>query len=402
MTAMRPDTRLDRSPLQPPEHGTPLLTRRSFWLATAAIWSFFGLMVANQLYFSMRGHGHDWWRILVWQMAGAATWMLLGPVVLALESRFPLEATRRLHLLGVHFSAAVAGSLVRMIPMTAVSLALDPYRPVPTESSFAAEYAVQALQWLHLDLFLYGAILVAAYAYRSRAQLHRDQLRAAHLEKELASAELRALRLELQPHFLFNTMNSVVSLVRVGDGARAERMLLGLCELLRSTLDGHRRQLVPLADEMKLTERYLDIQRVRFGDRLAFEWTIEPGTEQTLVPSLLLQPLIENSVRHAVEMGSGRGRITVEVARADRNLLIDVEDDGSDVVTLADPTRAAIPEDPPTSRGLGLDNVRRRLGALYGDRWALDIEPKPERGTRVRLRFPRRAAPESSDDGGSA
>ncbi|MCG8455445.1 MAG: hypothetical protein MI919_04120, partial [Holophagales bacterium] len=168
----------------------PLLARRSFWLTTAAIWSFYGLLVANQLYFSMRDHGHDWWRILLWQMAGAATWMVLSPLVFALESRFPLEGSRRFSVLGIHLAAAVSASLLRMIPMTAISLVLDPYRPVPTEESFPAEYMAQAFQWLHMDLFLYGAILIAAHAYDYREQVHRDQLRAARLEKELASAEL--------------------------------------------------------------------------------------------------------------------------------------------------------------------------------------------------------------------
>ncbi|MEO1367825.1 MAG: histidine kinase [Acidobacteriota bacterium] len=393
-SALPPSPSVD-GPSRGDDAGSPLLARRSFWLTTAAIWSFYGLMVANQLYFSMRGHGHDWWRILVWQMAGALTWMLLSPIVFALESRFPLVGDRRAAAIPVHLASAVAGSLLRMAPMTAVSLVLDPYRPVPTESSFGAEYVAQALQWLHLDLSLYAVILVAASVYRIREQAHRDQLRTARLEKELASAELRALKLELQPHFLFNTMNSIVSLVRTGDSGRAEGMLLGLCDLLRSTLDGHRRQMVPLAEEIEITELYLGIQRVRFGDRLAFSWRLGDGVDGAEVPSLLLQPVIENAVRHAVERGLGRGRIDVEISLVDGDLLIAVEDDGPGA-----PVDGA--ESPPgrghvSSRGLGLENVRGRLTAVYGDRWSLDLAPRPGGGTRVTLRFPPSAGPPSGN-----
>ncbi|MEM1182154.1 MAG: histidine kinase [Acidobacteriota bacterium] len=364
---------------------SPLLARRSFWLTTAAIWSYFGLMVANQLYFSMRGHGHDWWRILLWQMAGASTWMLLSPLVFALESRFPVVGGLRSSAVVVHLLSATAGSLVRMVPMAAISLVLDPYRPVPTKSSFGAEYMAQAFQWLYLDLSLYGVILVAASVYRIRARAHRDQLHTARLEKELASAELRALKLELQPHFLFNTMNAIVSLVRTGDSRRAEGMLLGLCDLLRSTLDDHRRQLVPLAEEIEITGLYIGIQRVRFGDRLDFSWRLGPGVEDAIVPALLLQPVIENAVRHAVELGLGRGRIEVEITRLDDELSIAVEDDGPQT----DPGAGALLDGgQATSRGLGLENVRGRLSALYGNRWHLDLVPRAEGGTRVNLRFP--------------
>jgi signal transduction histidine kinase len=374
-----------RSPIEP-----PLPARRSFWVTTAAIWSFYGLMVANQLYFSMRGHGHDWWRILIWQMAGAATWMLLSPVVFALEARFPVEGDRRVSALMTHLGAALSASLLRMLPMTAIALSLDPYRPVPTEPSFAAEYLVQALQWLPPDLLLYGAILIAASVYRIRAQVHRDQLRNVQLEKELASARLRALKLELQPHFLFNTMNSIVSLVRIGEAERAERMLLGLCDLLRSTLDDRRRQLVPLTEEVEITELYLEIQRVRFGDRLDFVWRLEEGVENAEVPALLLQPVIENAIRHAVELGRGRGRIEVTISRRGNDVLIEADDDGAGAPEPVVPAQGEDEGGP--SRGLGLENVRSRLAALYGESWHLGLAPRSEGGTRVTLRFPWRAA----------
>ncbi|MEM6453963.1 MAG: histidine kinase [Acidobacteriota bacterium] len=373
--------------LETAEPDTPLIAQRGFWLVTIAIWSFFGLMVANQLFFSMRGHGHHWWRIGLWQMAGAVTWMLLTPMVFALKARFPLGGARRLRALGVHAAAAVSASLVRMLPMTAVSLAIDPYWPVPTEGAFWAEYAAQAVQWLPMDLFLYGAILVVAYTYGYRAQVHRDQLHAAVLEKELHAAELRALKLELQPHFLFNTMNAIVSLVRMGDAARAERMLLGLCEMLRTTLDGRRQPLVPVRDEVAFTERYLDIQRIRFGDRLDARWQIADDAAMGEMPALLLQPLVENAVRHAVERGDGRGQIVVAIARVGDAMRVDVDDDGPTDA----PAPASEPARPPR-RGLGLDNVRGRLAALYGDAWTLQLAARETGGVRVTLTFPWRRA----------
>ncbi|MEL7060851.1 MAG: histidine kinase, partial [Acidobacteriota bacterium] len=287
--------------------------------------------------------------------------------------------------------SAIGASLARLVPMTAVSLVLDPYRPVPTESSFGAEYAAQIPQWLPMDVALYAVILLAAEAFEAREQVHRDRLRAARLENELTAAELRALRLELQPHFLFNTMNAVVSLIRSGAAERAERMLLGLSDLLRTTLDGRRRPLVPLAEEVATTDLYLDIQRVRFGDRLRFAWRLEPGIERAAVPALLLQPLVENAVRHAVEAGDGEGSIEVAAARQGDALSISVEDSGPREGESQ--PEADLGTDHSTPRrergsGLGLDNVRARLAALYGGAWTLELERRPHGGTRVLMRFP--------------
>lgn len=358
----------------------PLLLRRQFWLTSILLWSFYGLIMASQLYFSMRHHGHHWWRILLWQMAGAATWMLLSPLVFTLKRGFPLDAARWTGAVGIHLGAAVVGSCLRLLPMTQVSLVLDPYRPVPTEATFWAEYWAQLSQWLPMDLLIYGAILVIAHAIDYREQVHRDQLRAAILETELVDAELRALKLELQPHFLFNTLNAVVALVRTGTNRRAEEMLLGLSELLRSTLDGRRQQLVPLSEEVEITELYLEIQRIRFGERLAFRWRIAPGTEGAVVPSLLLQPLIENAIRHAVERGSETGSIEVRSEHAGDRLILEIEDDGP---------RDEVPRrHGRKGHGLGLDNVRSRLEALFAEAWELDLEALPDRGTRVTLSFP--------------
>lgn len=365
-----------------------------WWWLILAFWIFLGFVIANQIFWSMPGHGHDWWRIFLWQAGAGAAWTPLVPLVFALATRFPVGRSRR-HL-AAHGAAALTLAALHLVAVALLSLALDPYQPVVASTSFAHEYAFMARRWLGQDLIIYVALLALSAILEAREAQEERRIRDSRLQAQLAQAQLRALRLELQPHFIFNALNSVVALMRRGDVDEAEEMLIGLSELLRRTLDGRERQLVPLKEETRLAELYLDIQKIRFADRLDVELDVAAGTEQALVPSLLLQPLIENAVQHGVARRAEGGRVRVASGRLSSNgdgsdrLLLRVVDDGPGPEQ--DSAEAKSPERPGEARGVGLANARSRLEALYGDSWSLDLGPGPDGGAEVSIRIPWRSA----------
>jgi LytS/YehU family sensor histidine kinase len=178
----------------------------------------------------------------------------------------------------------------------------------------------------------------------------------------------------LQPHFLFNTLNTIAELVH-DDPESADRMIAGLSELLRKTLDLGEAQDVTLDEELRVLDLYLDIQRIRFGERLQVLLDVPDDARAARVPPLLLQPLVENSIRHGLAASSSAGRIEIRARRAQRRLTIDIVDDGESIA-------AAAP------KGIGLSNVRARLEALYGDAFSLELTPAMARGTHVRIDIP--------------
>lgn len=349
-----------------------------FWVAVAVFWAFFGFVVGNHLFFSMRSHGHSWLRIIVWQMGGAAAWILLTPAVLALDRRFPFASARRWRLLIVHIAAALLFGALHLIPLTTLSRVLDPFRPVPREATFAGEYVNLLGEWMLLDILVYAGILLLAHALELREQHYRDSLRASRLRAELSAAELRALELEIHPHFLFNALNAVAVLVREGDRGRASRMVVGLADLLRLTLKRRGQLFLPLTAELEHVRLYLDVQKTRFEDRLDWWFEVDPAARSATVPALVLQPLVENALRHGIERSRTGGTVSVGVVRDGPRLSLTVCDDG--------PGPA---EDAETAgSGIGLANLRARLRALYEDRWSLELDGRPGGGTRVRVTIP--------------
>ena len=225
-----------------------------------------------------------------------------------------------------------------------------------------------------LTVFVYGAVLVghAAVEYRRRYQ---------EAGERLARAQLFALKMQLHPHFLFNTLNSVAVLVRKGDGALALRMLSGLAELLRYSLRTMKVELVPLRDELAFIRRYLDIQTVRFSDRLTVAIEIDPDLEDARVPSLITQPIVENAIKHGASRRAGPSRLAIVAARLEPDRVrIEVRDDG--------PGPDAAPMAPEDGNGVGLAHVQDRLAQLYPGRHAFTLEPRADGGITAVLELP--------------
>ena len=226
-----------------------------------------------------------------------------------------------------------------------------------------------------IGLALAGAIALGLFMYKR----YRDrEVRASQLESELAHAQVQILEMQLQPHFLFNTLNSIMVLIRQQPDL-ASRMVARLSEFLRLTLDSAGMQEVPLRRELEFLDRYLHIERIRFGDRLQFEQHVDPYLLDALVPNLILQPLVENAIRHGVSKRRGPALITVSAERSNGSLTIHVRDNGAG---LSSRTGGVINE------GIGLKNTRQRLQHLYGNEFAFSLESPPEGGVDVVLTLP--------------
>jgi two-component system LytT family sensor kinase len=233
------------------------------------------------------------------------------------------------------------------------------------------------------SLVLYGGILIVSYALRSRERLAFEQTETARLNEQLSQAQLDALRRQIEPHFLFNTLNSIAAMVRGGQSDSAVRMIAVLSDFLRRILDDVARQQVPLRDEMEFAQTYLDIQKVRFADRLQLRIDVpaELGTAQ--VPSLILQPLVENAVKHGIAKRAQGGEIAISAARHNGTLTLTVCNDGPELV-----------EDWSTARsGIGIANVRARLESLYGSAFELRLCNQVSGGVQVSIGLPYVLAP---------
>lgn len=243
-------------------------------------------------------------------------------------------------------------------------------------------YEELLIRYAAVTLLAYAATVTALQAIAFRRSLQERELRQSQLEAQLAQARLAVLKAQLHPHFLFNTLNSIAALVHA-DPEGAERMIVLLSELLRTTLSSTDEHEIPLRRELDVLERYLEIERMRFSDRLSV--VVEPGygTLDALVPNLILQPLVENAIRHGIAPRLAPGTVTVRSRDSGRTLEIEVADNG---VGLS-PGRTG-----DGSHGVGLANTRERLHQLYGDAAGLDLAANPGGGLVARLHLPLKRA----------
>jgi two-component system LytT family sensor kinase len=315
-------------------------------------------IVATQLYvgYRMRGIAVPFAAVLVLQLCHWELWAIAGPIVWRLEERWPGSPPRRVPDLVRHAIAAVvvaaallAGNLVLYhvvirLPGTAGWFSgLD--RSVTATATFFA------VSYFHLELLVYAAIVAAANAVRTTALLRARERETLTLETELTRARLTALRAQLQPHFLFNTLHTIGSLVLQEQADRAMTLLAELGELLRGALAHREVDLAPLRDEIAYLRRYLTIEEARFGDRLQVEWDIEPETLDALVPPFILQPLVENAFRHGIARRTESSRLKVGAVAVNGSVRVTIYNDGPPLagsMTSGD-------------RGFGLRNVIDRL-----------------------------------------
>jgi len=372
-------------------------SRPGLWVAVVAFWAVLGLLESTAAYVRMRGFGRPvgWPQVLVSNMPWWLIWAVLTPLAIQLSRRIPMHGGRWLRGAVIQLGAALLFASVHLLLEGAVFYySVSPYRMgIPgAPQTLADQYRMFFGNYLVLGVVTYGVIAGACYAlefyrrYRETA-LHSARLEAqtARLELGLTEARMHALRTELNPHFFFNALNAVSGLVRRQENDAAVRMLARLGELLRTTLDRDLAPEVPLRDELSLLDRYLDIERVRFGDRLVVEVECDATARDSLVPTLVLQPLVENAIRHGITKRPGNALIQISAHRQGTHLRVTVRDTGEGL----DPRVATVRRE-----GIGLSNTRARLAELYGPSASLSLENAPGGGACVTMTLPYRAATE--------
>jgi len=350
------------------------------WVITGACVAAFiaAVLVSSQIQLSMSDHGHDWWRLFAWQLAGWGYWICWSLWLLSAGDRLS-DSSNRPWFRCLREVAMAFGLTTLHLPLVAGTFTLlQPYIPVDTYS-FAEALNRSFRSWFHIDLLIYCLGVAISYGLAGYREARRAELRESRLETELARAQLDTLRLQIQPHFLFNTLNSIAALVRRRKNDRALEMVLGLSELLRSSLERSRHALVPLAEELEFVKRYVELQRARFGDRLSVDYEIDETCLDHMIPNFLLQPLVENAIRHGIGKRAAPGRIEIRSHRDKSRLVISIADDGIGLPTDFELTEHA---------GVGLSNTRSRLAQLYGEQAEMDLREPQQGGVTVTLSLP--------------
>jgi two-component system, LytTR family, sensor kinase len=342
-------------------------------LGAATLLSFF---FASQYFIAARHFGSPipFGKALAAQLVCWYLWAAASPVILWLARRFPIERTLLARRAALQLAAGVAVSGVHGVIEAAVFQA---FPLSPRRVSFGERLQGVFVGEFHGDLIAYLVILAAGHAISYYRTYRREELTRSRLEARLAQAELEVLRRQLHPHFLFNTLHAISSLMH-RDVEAADRMMSRLGDLLRMSLDLAGKQEVTLKEELEFLERYLEIQQARFQDRFSVGLQIEPATLDARVPYRILQPLVENAVQHGIAPCAGSGRIEIVSRQVDGSLELQVRDTGAGAAGAALP----LPE------GLGLANTRSRLVHLYGSCHRFDIRKRPGGGIAVTLAIP--------------
>lgn len=352
------------------------------------LFRYLGLWAAVVVVFALQGFmhdamsGHTWsafdylrWSIIQWY-----TWAALAPMVFRLAAKYPIQSPVRLRGLGMQLPASVGVTLLAMFIGAFASTAFEP-------SSFDEQVRQFLGQHFATGLLAYWSLFAIQQAMQFHAEKTRREIEASQLATELAQSRLRALKSQLQPHFLFNTLHAIATLLDE-DTLSAEDMLLRLSDLLRAFLEDYDGQEVSLRRELVLLDLYLGIQRIRFKDRLTTQIYVAPDTLDCAVPSLILQPIVENAITHGISKRIGVDCIEIESRREGDTLCIDVRNRNS---TLEAGVASA------SGHGIGLSNTELRLRELYGDVAQVRLDMIWPEGVICRLRLPFREIEESDD-----
>jgi sensor histidine kinase YesM len=359
------------------------------WLLAVGVATVLGLSSVAFVYFGMEAAGKPL-PLRTAVLAGLPDWYFwaaLTPPVFWLGSRFPFERAKAWKPALVHLLAGTVTALVELAMYTAFNhwFYYNPYAPAP--AAFVDAYIKNVLRSFHYAFIIYWLIVAAATAFRyhrDSAARERDAagltLRNAELQSELTRAQLEMLRAQLHPHFLFNALNTIAGLVREQRNEAATELIAGFGRLLRHALNTTDRDEIPLREELEVLESYLSVERARFRDRLRVEIDVEPAALEHQVPSLILQPLVENAIRHGLKNEAQGGRVWITARTEPGVLELEVRDSG--------PGLDSVVPDATQSARLGLRNTRARLDRLYGPLHTFALSNAAEGGAVARIRIP--------------
>lgn len=412
MTDVRPPL-----PVAPPGSGGALPSASSRGrpvLVTFAIATAVGLALAIQTVLAMASFGRaiPWFAAILNLVRESWLWALLVPLVFALSRKFPLHNEAWWKSLTAHLFGAAACALIFSVlntaiiewftpehlhpsnvfgprrsqsapnassPGTAAASTTTPSPPPPLSRRFWFGFASR----IQPNLFTYALIVAIWHWLDHQRRLRERDRQSQELSRQLAEVRLQALRMQLNPHFLFNTLNAIATLVH-RDPHAADEMIACLSDFLRLTLSSQNSPETPLRTELEFARRYLDIEKVRFGDRLEVHEDISPECLGEPIPTLVLQPLLENSIRHGIERSEDKGRIDLSVRQEGNQIVLRIGNTGPELDPQANGSRRT---------GVGLANTRARLKELHGDAASLLLEHRPRGGLDVEIRLPRSASP---------
>jgi len=352
--------------------------RRLAWTFIVAFFIVDGLLRFGYFWFEelARHSGTPILEPFINEMTGSAAMILVFFPLVAFFRGFPWRRDHALTVIPVWLAGFVAYSALKTLFLWGTRAALYPLAGLGTfdYGDMLFRFPMEAFN----DVLSYALFGVGVHVWDFYQAARANELRAARLEASLQQARLKGLEARIQPHFLFNTLNTISS-VMYRDPEEADRMLSQLSDLLRLTLESGDAQEITVEEEVHTLRLYLDIMRARYPDRLRADIRVDPEAGDASVPRFLLQPLVENSIRHGISRRQDSGRIAVDIARSDGVLRIRVEDDGPGIA--GDPARAI-------GRGIGLSSTRDRLRHLYGDAASLSLANREPHGLVVSLALP--------------
>ena len=355
----------------------------SRWFLIGLIWLSIGMFDASDTVFSMRaeGHHHAWLRLFITLLLSWLPWALATPLILEVGRRYPFRFASVFGWLP-HLGACACLGLGFAAWSAALEEIFNPWLQVPGPDRFAPLLMAKFFTRFVSFLILYAAIIAIGYVLDSRQRLARHETETARINELLTRAQLDALRRQIEPHFLFNTLNGIAALVREGRNDAAINMLAKLSDILRRVVEGSANHEVALGEEMEFLQKYLDIQKVRFAERLRLSVNVPEDLFPAQVPSLLLQPIVENSIKHGIAKSAHGGVIRIGAFRTDGMLTLNVYNDGP-----------RLPTDTGNRQGsTGISNLRTRLRSLYGTEFSLTMQNKDPSGVEVSVSFPFRRA----------
>jgi two-component system LytT family sensor kinase len=359
-------------------------TTRIPWRFVIAVWMLPAIADIADTYIGSRVGGHvvPLWRVATVVGPGWLVWILFTPIIFWLGARVRVVRPTRAWAVAAHLGLAIVIGLAHALVFAACVQLFDS-RP---HLSNSARYVMTVEDWLPISMLLYWMTLFAGYALEGARRERAQALRTTELEGQLARSELAVLRAQLHPHFLFNALNTAVSLVRANEPEAGVRVLTHLSDLLRQLVHGVEQE-VPLREELRILDSYLAIERARFESRLAIVVSVPESLLDAYVPGLVLQPLVENAIRHGVGKRDAPGNVRIDARSRGTTLELRVRDDGPGIAPGAlAPRNGGGP-------GVGIANTRGRLSRLYGDAGALELRDASGGGAEVVVTLPLRYVP---------
>jgi two-component system, LytTR family, sensor kinase len=358
---------------------------RILWISIAAGWMLIALSftlnyyVFSSHYVEIFSQPPTFVQMLVWEIPYWILWATMAPLVFHITRRFPLEREAWFANALIHVVAGLALAITHRVVYLPICwlLYVDAYQKSPTLLDL---YRTDLLFNLPTGLMSYGTFLLVSNVIDYYERYEAGRSRELQLETQLAQAELQALRMQLHPHFLFNTLNSI-SALQLTNADAAVQMTARLGDFLRMTLDSAGTQEVSLRQEMEFLRCYLEIEKIRFHDRMNVTMEIEPEALDVRVPNLILQPLVENAIKYTVLLQASSGHIQIRAQRVNGFLRMQVEDDGIGLQLPPDGNRA-------TRGGVGIANTQARLKQLYGKNHRFELADAPVSGVIVTLEIP--------------